>query len=189
LARFAETLPSAQMTHRGMILGTPGYMSPEHLGGDSSLVGPRADVYSLGVIFYELLTGQLPFHSPLAQLVKQILLDPPPPPSTIVRDVPPILEAICLKMIAKDPNGRHANMKHVAEELAAFLRNPLPGAGQAVSATSMAATIAAPGIPRDESRVAYLPVPEEENLLVKRLQDALARRRTARRNVAIVREL
>ncbi len=68
LARFTAAGADLRMTHSGMILGTPGYMSPEHLGGDSQLVNPPADIYSLGVIFYELLTGRLPFYAwPLAR--------------------------------------------------------------------------------------------------------------------------
>jgi WD40 repeat protein/predicted Ser/Thr protein kinase len=149
LARFAATLADIRVTQSGMILGTPGYMSPEHLAGDSRRVGPQADLYSLGVIFYELLTGRLPFDAPLAHLVRQILMDAPPAPSRFVRDLPPLLEAICLKMIAKDPHDRYANMNQVAEALTAYLRDPGAHAVTAQAPPAPAAAVAS--VPADDS--------------------------------------
>src|SRR5262249_47894543 len=90
------------LTQTGMSLGTPAYMSPEQVEGGP--VTPGTDVYALGVILYELLTGRLPFGgSNTAQLAYRIVHTDPPPPSSHRPDVPPRLEAICLKALAKAP--------------------------------------------------------------------------------------
>ena len=94
-----------EVTRAGAILGTPAYMSPEHLEGDPNCIGPASDIYGLGVIFYELLTGQLPFAGPLRSILKQIVCDTPPPPSELRPGVEPRLESICLKMMARE-SGR-----------------------------------------------------------------------------------
>src|SRR5207302_5338851 len=73
----------AKATQSGMILGTPAYMSPEQARGDSKAVGPEADVFALGVILYELLTGRRPFTGTAAEVIGQILHVEPPPPSVV----------------------------------------------------------------------------------------------------------
>jgi len=107
---------------QGDQLGTPAYMSPEQCAGDA--VDGRSDVYSLGVILYELSTGQLPFSSddPL-EVVRMQLEDEPPSPSRI-RPVDARLEALILRMLAKDPARRPASMRDLRTELRVLLKAP-----------------------------------------------------------------
>src|SRR6516164_3346403 len=91
------------MTLDGQVLGTPAYMAPEQARGESHDVGPRADVYSLGVVLYQLLTGELPFRGTTRMLLHQVLEDEPRPPRRINDRIPRDLETICLKAMAKEP--------------------------------------------------------------------------------------
>ena len=100
-----------QITNAGGILGTPGYMSPEQVEGKN--VGPRTDIYSLGVILYQILTGRLPFSGSLASVLRQIGSQEPPRPSTIAAEVDSRLERICLKMMAKSQDERFQSMAEV----------------------------------------------------------------------------
>jgi|GEM_PF-1034061 serine/threonine protein kinase/formylglycine-generating enzyme required for sulfatase activity/WD40 repeat protein len=122
LARHVE---NTRITQSGAILGTPVYMSPEQVHGDSALVGPASDIYALGVMTYEFLTGKLPFSGPMMVVFKQILSDDPQRPSTLGRNVDPQLEAICLKMMAKEIGDRYSSMLDVAASLTDWLKtNP-----------------------------------------------------------------
>jgi tRNA A-37 threonylcarbamoyl transferase component Bud32 len=111
------------MTLDGQVLGTPAYMSPEQARGEGHLVDGRGDVYSLGVILYQMLTGQLPFRGNSRMLLHQVLHDEPRSPRQLVRDIPRDLETICLKALAKEPGRRY----QTAAELAADLRRFLAG--------------------------------------------------------------
>ncbi|HUE15421.1 MAG TPA: hypothetical protein VMR25_14740, partial [Planctomycetaceae bacterium] len=88
---------------------------------DIEKVGPACDIYSLGIIFYELLTGEVPYRGSIASVLGQIVTVAPRKPSAIVPKVEPALEAICLKMIAKRPEDRFASMREVAAALESHL--------------------------------------------------------------------
>jgi serine/threonine protein kinase len=107
-----------RLTQVGAIYGTPAYMAPEQAGGDPELVGPSSDIYSLGVILYELLTGRVPFEGPLTAVLGQLLSVPPIPPRKYNPLVDATLEAICQKALAKQAADRPRSMREFARALA-----------------------------------------------------------------------
>ncbi len=108
------------LTGHGIVMGTPAYMSPEQVSGRP--VSPATDVYSLGVILYQMLTGRLPFQGTLTQLTYLIVHQEPEPPSNLRSDLDPRLETICRKAMAKDPVRRYGSMAELAGALEEYLQ-------------------------------------------------------------------
>jgi serine/threonine protein kinase len=114
----------ARLTSPGMVMGTPAYMSPEQARGDPDEMGPACDIYSLGVVLYELLTGQLPFVGDTLSVLSQLVTDEPKPPSVLRPDVDPRLEDICLKAMSKKPEARFPSMAEFGSALGSHLDSP-----------------------------------------------------------------
>lgn len=114
---------TSQLTMAGSIVGTPSYMPPEQAAGKIEEIGPWSDLYSIGAILYELLTGRPPFRaSNPFETVRQVIELEPPSPRLLNANVPKDLETICLKCLQKERIRRYANCQELADELGRYLR-------------------------------------------------------------------
>jgi hypothetical protein len=111
---------AGQLTSEGVILGTPAYMAPEQAAGQSERIGPATDVYSLGVVLYQMLTGRPPFTGPVPAMLAQILRDEPPSPREFRPDLDPALEAVLMRALHKDPAERYPDAQSFAKALDAW---------------------------------------------------------------------
>ena len=114
--------PGANLTLVGVILGTPSYMAPEQAKGMTNAIGVATDVYALGAILYELLTGEPPFRGKSKlDLLDKIKTAEPAPPSRVAPGIPADLDAVCLKCLRKEPAERYETAVDLAEDLRRFL--------------------------------------------------------------------
>jgi serine/threonine protein kinase len=120
LAKRTDT--DAGLTLTGQIMGTPSYMAPEQAAARNEHIGPATDVYALGAVLYELLTGRPPFlGATLTETLNQVQQQAPVPPDQLNNRIPRSLSLICLKCLQKEPRARYANAAALAEDLQAFL--------------------------------------------------------------------
>jgi serine/threonine-protein kinase len=122
-------LPESAVTLAGQIIGTPYYMSPEQAAGETARIDQRSDIYSLGAILYEILTGQVPFtdqttlsgEKSMEALLRRIRHEPPTRPRQLAPDAPVPLQAVCLRALAKDPADRYQSATELAQEVRRWL--------------------------------------------------------------------
>ena len=135
LAQHGETIEQSRLTAVGTLMGSPAYMSPEQVSGDPQAVGLESDIYSLGVVLFELLTARLPYEGGVAAMIGQIIAAPVPAVRESRSDCDTTLDAICFKMMAKEKVERYPSMKVVADELGQFLKQ-----SKRASSTNLPAT-------------------------------------------------
>jgi len=136
-------IESSSMTQAGTMMGTPNYMSPEQFMGQ--IVDARTDIYSAGVLLYQLLTGEKPFEGGLAAMMHKVLNADPPPPSVLSVTAPPALDPVVRKAMAKRPEDRFSTAAAFAQALrAAFAGNQEPAPVAQAAAVDADATMVAP---------------------------------------------
>jgi serine/threonine protein kinase len=178
---LAKRLDGEQtLTATGEVMGTPGYMAPEQAAGKTREIGPPCDVYALGAILYELLTGRPPFKgkTPLETLL-QVLKRRPARVRKLNRQVPAALESICLKCLEYHPRRRYRSAQQLADDLGRWLNHRRPAAhswraraGRTLRRQARAVTVAAlvVGIALGTAGVAYVQDPQRR---LDRLQGEL----------------
>ena len=169
IAKILEAGEATQLTATGVGIGTPDYMAPEQWTGT---VGPQTDIYSLGVVLYQMVTGRLPFiaDTPAAVLIKHAR-DPLPSPKSIVPDLPDEVEQVLIKALAKEPENRYRDMGAFVEALGKLSREaPTVLAPAAVPAEALQGTLISPPVPAEpvqvEAALAAQPVARKRNWLV-----------------------
>jgi urea transport system substrate-binding protein len=125
-----------KLTATGSVMGTPAYMAPEQAAGRTELLGPAADVYSLGVILDELLAGRVPFTGRNEwEVIQAVIGQDPAAPGTHATDCPPELEAVCLRCLRKSPAERYPSAEALADDLARYLAGEQPAASKTFKRT------------------------------------------------------
>ncbi len=156
LVRDTEPGAASRLTKTGALVGTPLYMAPEQLGSDRGAVGPATDVWALGALLQELLTGESPFvaHG-IHEVLNAVLLRTPPAPSSRVAEVPGDLDRVVARALAKRAADRYATGTELADDLGRVLAGQRPRAGPVgrrhsrrlvVAASALAAVLVATGV-------------------------------------------
>jgi serine/threonine protein kinase len=139
IARFER---ESRITDHGTLMGTPEYLAPEQMQGH---VGPLTDLYALGCVLFEMLTGRAPFIGNMSEVLVKHLRDPPPLASSIVPGLAPELDALLMQMLSKDPSKRHRDAFHLTDDLQALLERIEPA--RAKPSSSQRPATNAPGAP------------------------------------------
>jgi serine/threonine protein kinase len=159
LADFGLALREEDYGRGGGVCGTPAYMSPEQAAGEGHRVDGRSDVFSLGVVFYELLTGRRPFRGEMPEILSRIVQDEPRPPRQIDDAIPRELERICLKALAKRASGRYTTALDFADDLRHFLTAATDEERSAVRSADSSAAIP-PDAPTPSNKTPLKVVPK-----------------------------
>ena len=173
LAQRPVATGEERLTKEGMLIGSPAYMSPEQARADGTSIGPASDIYSLGVVFYELLTGQLPFTGSVMTILAKVLSEVPPTPQSIRPEIDRDLSDVCHKMLAKLPQERFVSMEEVAECLQRWLKSVAKTSQNTASKTESSAKSGAPSRPTpNQAKSSIISKPESVgNATVRGNQD------------------
>ena len=163
-----------RVTAHGMVIGTPAYLSPEQAQGLK--LDHRTDIYSLGIVLYEMVTGQLPFNADdIGALLLQQVKQPPPPPRLIVSDLPVALENVILKALEKNPNRRFQSGMAMVAALQATI-SPQPSADTATIKSRPEWADSLPENPQDSGKPLRVVLADDHTLLRKSLAGLLETR-------------
>ena len=175
LARISKGGLDGRMTQSGMLVGSPAYMSPEQTTGDPTTIGPRSDIYALGIVLFEMLTGRLPFEGSIVSVLAQIATKDVPAPSALRPGLDPRLDAISRRMTARSLDDRYLSMTEIVRDLGDWLKAPSPQASLKEPAPSDAAPAT------KQSRVSKKPETSAESVAQS---ERLARKHLLEQNYA-----
>jgi len=123
----------AELTQSGVVVGSPAYMAPEQVEQRNPEIGPATDIWALGIVLYQMVTGRPPFSGSVASIMGQIVTQQPPAPSTQNPELPPSVDAVVARALAKDPSRRYASAREFAKALSEITQPGDPASQVAVT--------------------------------------------------------